>query len=53
MAEVAQGSTLHTAGRRLGVSPRTVRRRVRTVCDYAGVNTPVEAAVWAVKRGII
>lgn len=53
LAELAAGSTLDLAARRLEISSRTVRRRIRGVCDRLDVNTPVEAIVWAVKRGLI
>lgn len=53
LGELAGGSTLDTAARRLGIGPRTLRRRVRAACDRLNVNTPIEAMVWAAKRGLI
>lgn len=53
LAALASGATLEVAARDLGVSARTVRRRVRDVGDRAGVATTVEAVVWAAKRGVI
>lgn len=53
LAELAGGSTADRAARRLGISDRTLRRRVRRACDRLGVHTPVEAVVWAAKRGLV
>lgn len=50
---VASGVPLDVAARQLGISPRTLRRRVRAICDRIGVNTTIEAVVWAVKRKLI
>jgi DNA-binding NarL/FixJ family response regulator len=47
---MAEGHTVESVARRLGVSERTVRRRVRAACDAAGVDTTVEAIVWAVRH---
>lgn len=53
LAEIASGATLDATARRLDISTRTVRRRVRDVCDRIDVNTPIEAIVWAVKNDLI
>lgn len=53
LAQLARGATLALAARRLGTSTRTVRRRVRRVCDRLGVDTTTEAIVWAVKNNHI
>lgn len=53
LAQLASGSTLDDAARRLDTSTRTLRRRVRAACDRIDVNTPIEAVVWAVKRDLI
>ncbi|MGH1564202.1 LuxR C-terminal-related transcriptional regulator [Mumia sp. DW29H23] len=50
---VAQGLTVEAVGRRLLLSERTVRRRLRTVCSTLDVSTPIEAVVWAVRRDLI
>jgi DNA-binding NarL/FixJ family response regulator len=50
---VAQGLTVEAVGRRLLLSERTVRRRLRTVCSALDVSTPIEAVVWAVRRNLI
>lgn len=47
---MAEGHTVESVARRLGVSERTVRRRVRAACDAADVDTTVEAIVWAVRH---
>jgi DNA-binding NarL/FixJ family response regulator len=50
---LATGLPLDGVARRLEVSERTVRRRVRAVCDQIGVGTQIEAVVWAVRRGLL
>jgi DNA-binding NarL/FixJ family response regulator len=53
LAELASGAQLDVVARRLGVSERTVRRRIRKICDQLGVGTAMEAVVWAVRRGLV
>ena len=53
LALTAGGLQLDLVARRLGVSERTLRRRMRRVCDRIGVVSPIEAVVWAVRRGLI
>ena len=50
---IAQGLLVDAVARRLDLSERTVRRRVRVVCDRLGVRTPIEAVVWAVRNGLL
>lgn len=50
---LAEGMTVGAIGRRLDASERTVRRRVRAVCDRLGVDTAIQAVVWAAKRGVL
>jgi DNA-binding NarL/FixJ family response regulator len=50
---LAGGLSLESVSRRMEISERTVRRRLRALCDRLGVDTPIEAIVWAVRRGMI
>jgi len=43
---LAQGLTVDTVARRLDVSERTVRRKVRAIADELGVDSTIEAVVW-------
>jgi DNA-binding NarL/FixJ family response regulator len=47
---LSEGTSADVIGRRLGLSDRTVRRRLRSVCDRVGVDSPIEAVVWAVRH---
>ncbi|WP_283139214.1 LuxR C-terminal-related transcriptional regulator [Rhizohabitans arisaemae] len=53
LGELARGVTVETVGRRLEVSSRTVRRRLRGICNRLGVATAIEAVVWAARRSLI
>lgn len=53
LACVASGMTLATAARQLDTSERTLRRRLRGVCERLHVDTPIEAVVWAAKHDLI
>ncbi|WP_457032296.1 LuxR C-terminal-related transcriptional regulator [Kitasatospora sp. P5_F3] len=50
---LAEGLPLDSIARRLDTSSRTLRRRIRVLCDRIGVRTPLQAAVWAARRGLI
>lgn len=50
---LAAGASLELIARRLDLSERTVRRRVRRVCDRLEVGTPVEAVAWAARRHLV
>jgi DNA-binding NarL/FixJ family response regulator len=50
---LAEGLPVEAVGRRLDLSDRTVRRRVRSICDQLGVTAPVQAIVWAARRGLL
>jgi DNA-binding NarL/FixJ family response regulator len=50
---LAEGLPMEAVGRRLDLSERTVRRRVRSICDRLGCTAPVQAIVWAAQRGLI
>jgi DNA-binding NarL/FixJ family response regulator len=53
LSELAKGVTVDRVGRRLDVSGRTVRRRLRGICDRIGVATAIEAVAWAARRRLI
>ncbi|WP_420162220.1 LuxR C-terminal-related transcriptional regulator [Nocardiopsis sp. CNT-189] len=53
LAEIATGVTTDVAARRLELSARTLRRQLRSICDKLGVNTPIEAVVWAARKRLI
>lgn len=50
---IASGVPLSAIASRIGVSDRTVRRRIRRVCDTIDVQTPIEAVAWAARRQLI
>ena len=50
---LSQGLTTDAIARRVGVSERTVRRRLRSVADDIGVESSIEAVVHAVRAGLI
>lgn len=53
IALIATGVPISVVAGRLGISDRTVRRKVRVICDALGVGTMIEAVVWAARRGLI
>lgn len=53
LAIVATGLPLASVGRRLGVSDRTVRRKLRGVCTKLDVTSMIQAVAWAARRGLI
>ncbi|UMG94787.1 helix-turn-helix domain-containing protein [Nocardioides sp. TF02-7] len=50
---LSEGHTTEAVARRVGLSERTVRRRLRTVADEIGVDSSIEAVVHAVRTGVI
>lgn len=50
---LAAGASLDVVARRLDLSERTVRRRIRRVCDRLQVGTPMEAVAWAARRHLV
>jgi DNA-binding NarL/FixJ family response regulator len=50
---VASGLSIEAVARRVGISPRTVRRRLREVCDRLQVGSTIEAVAWAARRRLI
>lgn len=53
LALFARGHTIERIARALGISERTVRRRLRAAADTLGAGTSVEAVVLAVRTGLI
>jgi DNA-binding NarL/FixJ family response regulator len=53
LRRLAAGQTVDTIARRVGVSERTVRRRLRAVADEIGVDSTIEAVVFAVRSKLI
>jgi DNA-binding NarL/FixJ family response regulator len=50
---LADGLVLDGIARRLGLSERTVRRRIRALCDRLGVDAPVQVVVLAARSGVL
>ena len=50
---LARGLTVDVVARRVSVSERTVRRRLRVVADAVGVDSTIETVVWAVRNRVI
>jgi DNA-binding NarL/FixJ family response regulator len=50
---LAQGLPTDVVARRVGVSGRTVRRRVRGICERSGSANLMQAVVWAVRHGLL
>jgi DNA-binding NarL/FixJ family response regulator len=53
LALMAEGLTLDSVAVRVTMSPRTLSRRLRCVCDRLGVAHPIQAIVWAAHQGLI
>ncbi len=50
---LADDVLLGAVERRLRTSERTVRRRIRGICDRLGVDASIQAVVWAARRGLL
>ena len=50
---LGEGLSVEQLARRTNASERTVRRRCRSICDRLGVQTPIQAVVWAARRGLL
>lgn len=53
LRHLADGETIGVVARRVGLSERTVRRRLRTMADETGVDTTIEVVVRAVRAELI
>ncbi|AYY12566.1 helix-turn-helix transcriptional regulator [Actinobacteria bacterium YIM 96077] len=50
---LAEGMPMALVARHMHLSERSVRRRVRTICDQLGVRTSIQAVAWAARRGLV
>lgn len=50
---VAEGLPMDSVAARLGMSPRTARRRIHDLCERIGVTGTMQAVVWAAHRGLV
>ena len=50
---IAGGLPLDAVARRMNTSERTVRRRVKAICDRLGFASSIQAVVWAVRQGLV
>lgn len=53
LAALADGLTQDTAARRLDISPRTLRRHLRSICARIDVREPIEAIAWAARSELL
>jgi DNA-binding NarL/FixJ family response regulator len=53
LAIIATGVPITSVAERAGISDRTVRRRVRYICDVIGVTTSIQAVAWAARMQLI
>ena len=50
---LARGLPLDAVARRLNTSERTVRRRIKAICDRLGVGASIQAVVKAARAGLV
>jgi DNA-binding NarL/FixJ family response regulator len=50
---LASGLPLEAVARRVNTSERTVRRRVKAICDRLGFTTSIQAVAWAARQGLV
>jgi DNA-binding NarL/FixJ family response regulator len=50
---VAAGLPLDAVARRLQLSDRTVRRRLKAIRDRLGVDSSIQVIAWAARRGLV
>jgi DNA-binding NarL/FixJ family response regulator len=53
LALLAEGMPVNSVARRVSMSDRTIRRRIRAICEQLGVKVTVQAIVWAARRGLV
>jgi DNA-binding NarL/FixJ family response regulator len=54
LLKLLAGGLPHDAvARRVGTSERTVRRRVKGICDRLGLSSSIQAVAWAARRGLV
>jgi DNA-binding NarL/FixJ family response regulator len=53
LSTIATGVPITSVAQLAGISDRTVRRRVRLICESIGVKTAIEAVAWAARRRLI
>ncbi|WP_217634925.1 LuxR C-terminal-related transcriptional regulator [Micromonospora pattaloongensis] len=53
LALLGEGMPVSSVARRVSMSDRTVRRRIRAICEQLGVKATVQAIVWAARRGLV
>lgn len=53
LRHIADGLPIESVAHRIGISPRTVRRRMRTLCDRIGATCVIQAVVWAAHEGLV
>lgn len=50
---LAEGLTVELVAKRMNLSVRTVRRRARSICDRLDMDAPIQAVVWAARKGLL
>jgi DNA-binding NarL/FixJ family response regulator len=50
---IAEGLPLDAVARRLQLSDRTVRRRLKAIRDRLGVDSSIQLIAWAARRGLV
>jgi DNA-binding NarL/FixJ family response regulator len=50
---LANGLSLDAVARRMNASERTVRRRVRAICDRLGMSSTIQVVAWAARKGLV
>jgi DNA-binding NarL/FixJ family response regulator len=53
LALLAEGMPISSISRRVAMSDRTIRRRIRAICEQLGMKATVQAIVWAARRGLV